>query len=64
MKYKVSVEKRMYCTGTVEVDCDNPDQAEELVQEQINSSTLRVGKIKWGKPQYEDFSFATTGDVN
>jgi hypothetical protein len=63
MKYPVSVEKRMYATGTVMVDCDNADQAVELVQNQIDNGVLQTTAIEWDEPQYEDYSFATTGDV-
>ncbi len=64
MKYTVSVEKRMYATGTVTVDCDSADQAVELVQNQIDSGVLQTTAIEWDEPQYEDCSFATTGDVD
>jgi hypothetical protein len=64
MKHKVSVEQRMYCTGTVTVDCDNPDQAVEMVQNQINKGILLPSAIEWSEPEYEDFSFGITGDVD
>jgi hypothetical protein len=64
MKYAVSVEKRMYATGTVMVDCDNEDQAVELVQNQIDNGVLQTTAIEWNEPQYEDCSLSTTGDVD
>jgi hypothetical protein len=63
MKYAVSVEKRMYATGTVIVDCDNEDQAVEMVQNQIDNDDLKTTDIEWDEPEYEDCSFTTTGDV-
>lgn len=64
MKFIVSVEKRLYSTGTVEVDCDNADQAVELVQNQIDNGVLQTTAIDWSDPTYEDCSFTTTGDVD
>jgi len=62
-KFKVGVEKRMYATGTVTVDCDDADQAAEMVQRQINSGALQTTAVEWSEPKYEDFTFETTGDV-
>lgn len=64
MKFSVSVEKRMYATGTVRVDCDNADQAVELVQSQIDNGLLQTTAVEWGDAKYEDCSFVTTGDVD
>ena len=64
MKFEVSVEKRMYATGVVVVDCDGPDEAIDLVESQIASGLLQTTSVEWGDPQYEDSSFATTGDVD
>ena len=64
MKFKVSVEKRMYATGAITVDCDNANQAVELVQNQIDNGILQTTTIEWGDGQYEDCSFTTTGDVD
>lgn len=65
--YKVSVEKRMYCTGIVKVpkseDMD-PDGAIELVEDRIESGELQTTEVEWDEPSYEDMSFATTGDVD
>ena len=64
MKFKVSVEKRLYATGVVEVDCDNADQAVELVENQIDNGVLQTTTVEWSDARYEDCSFATTGDVD
>lgn len=67
MKYNVSVEKRLYCTGVVTVDCvdcDNPDQAIEMVKNQIYNGILSTSNIEWSDPVYEDMSFDITGDVD
>jgi len=63
-KFKVSVEKRMYCTGAVEVEAQDADAAQEDVQEHINRGTLQTTTVEWNDPEYEDCSFATTGDVD
>jgi len=63
MKYAVSVEKRMYSTGIVTVDCENEDRAIELVENQITNGDLQTADIEWGEPAYEDFTFEATGDV-
>ena len=64
MIFKVSVEKRMYATGEVTIDCDTEDQAIELVQNQIDNGSLQTFAVKWDDAQYEDCSFTTTGDVD
>jgi len=64
MKYKVSVEKRMYCTGVIEVDCKSSKQAMSLVQKQIDKGTLQTSSVEWNPPEYEDSSFDVTGDVD
>ncbi len=64
MKCKVSVEKRMYATGTVRVDCDNPEKAVELVQNKIGAGDIQTAGVEWGEPVYEDMSFWTTDDVD
>ena len=63
MKYKVSVDKSMYCTGSVEVDSTSADKAGELVEAMINSGKLQTTEVDWGDLTYEDMSFKTTGDV-
>jgi hypothetical protein len=63
-KYKVSVEKRLYCTGTVEVIAKNADKAQEKINNLINKGKLQTTSVDWGDPQYEDLSFNVTGDVD
>ena len=63
-KFNVSVEKRMYATGVVEVDANSADEAQEKVEESINSGALEMSTVGWGEPEYEYGSFATTGDVD
>jgi hypothetical protein len=63
--FKVSVEKRLYCTGTVEVTADNAEEAVKKVDDQINSGDLQTSSVDtWDDPEYEDCSFQTTGDVD
>jgi len=63
MKFKVNVEKKMYATGVVEVDCNTCEQAVKLVQNQIDKG-LSIEDVEWDDAQYEDWSFTTTGDVD
>lgn len=53
-KFTVSVEKRLYSTGTIEVDAENADQAVEAVQIMIDQGNLQTTEIKnWSDPEYE-----------
>jgi hypothetical protein len=63
-KFKVSVEKRMYCTGAVEVEAQDADAALEEVKSQINMGALQTDSVEWDDPEYEDCSLTTTGDVD
>lgn len=64
MKYKVSVEKRMYVTGIVTVSIafaavsDDAEQAIMAVQNEIDKGILQTTDVEWGDFQYEDCSFA------
>jgi len=60
--FLVSVEKRMYCTGTIKVTAENADQAVEATQTMIDQGKLQTTEIEWSDPEYEDCSFTTTGD--
>lgn len=64
MKYRVSVEKQMLVTGTVEVFSDSAESAEEQVAELIESGKLQTTDVDWDDPTYVDHSFTTTGDVD
>jgi len=64
-KFSVSVEKRLYCIGSIEVNAENADQAVQAVQILIDQGKLQSTEIKnWDDPEYEDCSFSTTGDVD
>jgi hypothetical protein len=63
-KFKVSVEKRLYCTGSIEVEAESASSAIDDVQGQIHSGTLQTTTVEWNDPEYEDCSFSTTGDVD
>ena len=65
-KFRVSVEKRLYCTGVVEITAKDADAAIKQVSDKINTGALQTTAItiKWNDPEYEDFSFTTTGDVD
>lgn len=62
-KFNVSVEIRMYCTGSVEVTAKDSDAALKKVSDQINTGKLQTSTIEWNDPEYEDCSFQPTGDV-
>ena len=63
-KYKVSVEKKLYCTGVVEVTAKSPTEAIITVDKKIREGKLQSTAIDWNDGEYEDFSFKTTGDVD
>jgi len=60
--FSVSVEKRLYTTGTVEVKAANALAAVNKVENRIISGKLQTTAVKWDEPEYEDCSFSTTGD--
>jgi len=64
MKFEVSVEKRMYATASIIVDCDTAEQAVELVETKIANGVLQTTDVEWGDEQYEDGSFCTNGIIN
>lgn len=63
-KFKVSVEKRMYATGIVEVSARTPELAQTKVEKMIMEGKLQTNDIEWSEPEYEDCSLFTTGDVD
>jgi hypothetical protein len=63
-KFKVSVEKRLYYTGTVEVEAKGAVGAIAKVNRMIANGKLQSASIAWDDGEYEDFSFKTTGDVD
>lgn len=62
-KYNVSIEKRLYCTGVIEVRAKSPDHALRLVRQRIDKGLFQTTAVPWGEPEYEDSSFDVTGDV-
>ena len=64
MIFEVMVEKTIYATGKLTVDCENIDQAIESVQNKINRGEIQTTDIEWSDLIYEDCSFQTTGDVD
>ena len=61
--YTVSVEKTLYCTGSVAIQASSAQAAENKVKKQINSGHLQTTAVVWSDPDYQDGSFQTTGDV-
>lgn len=64
MKYKVSVDKAMYCTGYVEVNAKDADKALGKVDNMISNCEISPEDVGWGEAIYDDASFKTTGDVD
>ncbi len=63
-KYRVSVEKRMYSTGYIDVHAESAESAENLVKGMIINDRLLVPEIRpWSEPVLEIESFDVTGDV-
>jgi hypothetical protein len=62
--FSVSVEKALYCTGTVKVYAQTADEAIDKVEARITKGELQTTDVEWNDPQYEDASFKTTGDVD
>jgi len=63
-KYKVTVEKIMWYTGSVEVTAPNPDAAEAKVKKMIDSHDLEMDTVTWNEGSFEEGTFRTTGDVD
>ncbi len=65
-KFKVSVMKRLYCTGVIEVSAKDAQAAVDKVTEKIVTGKLQTTdpNIEWGDLEYEDGSFETTDDVD
>lgn len=62
--FSVTVEKQMYCSGTIEVIAETYEEAQALVETGIKLGTIQTSLIKdWDDPEYVDESFKTTGDV-
>jgi len=62
--FTVTVEKTMYCSGTVKVKgVGNSEQALKKVNAMIANGELQTTDIDWGDLMYECASFGTTGDV-
>lgn len=63
MKFNVSVEKQLLVTGIVVVEADSADEAIAITDERIVCGELETTHPQWDDPEYEDFTFVTTGDV-
>ena len=63
-KFSVTVEKKLYCSGTVEVTAKNATAAQDKIDTRIRTGKLQTTSIDWNEPEYEDGSFRTTGDIN
>jgi len=62
--FQVSVEKRMYATGIVEIEAENADEATKKVLDKIVEGEINTSDIEWSEPEYEEMSFDITGDVD
>jgi hypothetical protein len=63
-KFNITVEKCMYCTGSITVSAKSWWYAIKQVRKRISSGKLQTTDIEWGDPKYEDSSFDATGDVD
>ncbi len=63
MKYYVQVEKTMKCFGIIEVEARSCTDAVKKVQKGIDQDVTRTVDALWDEPEYDDFSFGTTGNV-
>lgn len=62
--FRVTVEKTLYCTGTIEVAAKDWEAALRRISNKINAGKLQASTIEWGEPEYEEGSFKTTGDID
>ena len=66
--YVVEVEKLVCIKGTVTIDAVNPQEAEDMTIQRINSKELTVfsDDIEWDyyENEYQDGSFQTTGYID
>lgn len=63
-EFTVSVEKKMVFTGVVKIKAHDPEEAIRRVQSKIDDGKIQTTDIEWGEPEFEDFSFGPTGDVD
>jgi hypothetical protein len=63
-KFSVTVEKKLRCSGIVEVTARDSVDAIEKINRKIRTGKLQTFSITWGDGEYEEFSFSTTGDVD
>jgi hypothetical protein len=67
-KFKVTVEKMLRQSGVIEVSAKDAASAVEKVDKRLNDfeNPLQTNSpdIMWDDPEYEDFTFKTTGDVD
>jgi len=63
-KFKVSVERKLYVTGFVEVEAIDELAALREVNAGIAKGTILIRDAVWGDPEYEDHSFDAIGDVD
>lgn len=66
-EYRVSVEKTSRQTGVITIEAASSFAAKEKVKEMMEDTKNPLqtidDRIEWDDPEYIDFSFQTTGDV-
>lgn len=62
--YTVSVERRMYKTGTIEIEAGSPEEAINIANRMINEESQDLGRIMWDEPQNEIDGLNVTEDVD
>jgi|SRR5665213_507355 len=67
-EFEVSVEKKLIVTGKIKVTAESSPQAFKAVVKMMENqeSPLQTSdpRIEWGDPEYDDYSFIVTGDVD
>lgn len=64
MEFIVGVERLMRVHGNARVTADSADEAWEKTATHIVLNKLKMVDVEWDDPEYVDWSFATTGDVD
>jgi hypothetical protein len=62
--YFVSVEQRMYKTGTIEIEANSLNEAVEIARRMVDNEAPALSNIEWGEPQNEIDGLNVTEDVD
>jgi len=64
--FSVSVEKQLLVTGKINIEAANAEDAEAQVRKMMEKRELQTAdpRIVWDEPEYVDWTFQATGDVD